>query len=187
MISDDNDNSLYLEDQEDAEEARMNTELISDVQNSLSELDDTSCPGFVLVIDNIDLHIRRSEQRVDHTTQLYHFCHAYALLNRVDSTQLPDQKPSGTLSLELILPSQKDLDNIMEDFAVLVSRYDALLNEMLMNIPELCRILVRHMSKYNNDELSVKWHIPSSYTNEMSKQSVVVSDGYSDCTCICSY
>ena len=130
MISDDNDNSLYLEDQEDAEEASVSTEQISDVQNSLSELDDTSCPGFVLVIDNIDLNVRRREQKVDHTTQSYHFCHLYALLNRVESTQLPDQKPSGTLSLELILPSQKDLDNIMEDFTVLVSRYDVLLNDV---------------------------------------------------------
>ena len=58
---------------------------------------------------------------------------------------------------------------------------------MLMNIPALCRILVRHISKYNNDKQSVKWHIPSSYTNEMSKQSVVVSDSYSDCACIYSY
>ena len=130
MISDDNNNSLYLEDQEDAEETRVSTEQISDVQDSLSEFDDTSYPGFVLVIDNIDLNVRRSEQRVDHTTQSYHFCHAYALLNRVESTQLPDQKPSGTLSLELILPSQKDLDNIMEDFTVLVSRYDVLLNDV---------------------------------------------------------
>ena len=81
-----------------------------------------------MVIDNIDLNVRRSEQRVDHTTQSYHFCHSYALLNRVESTQLPDQKPSGTL--ELILPSQKDLDNNMEDFTVLVSRYDVLLNDV---------------------------------------------------------
>ena len=35
-------------------------------------------PGFVLVIDNVDMNIRRSDQRVDCTTSLYHFCHGYA-------------------------------------------------------------------------------------------------------------
>jgi len=33
--------------------------------------------GFVLVIDNIDMNIRRSDQGVDHTTSSYHFCHAF--------------------------------------------------------------------------------------------------------------
>jgi len=35
--------------------------------------------GFVLVIDNIDMNIRQSDQRVDHTTSSYHLCHAFAL------------------------------------------------------------------------------------------------------------
>ena len=30
-------------------------------------------PGFVLVIDNINMNVRQSEQRVDHTTCSYHY------------------------------------------------------------------------------------------------------------------
>ena len=83
----------------------------------------TRNPGFVLVIDNIDMNVRASEQRVDRTTSSYHFCHAFALQNRVNSTLLEDSPPSGVLSLDQILPSQKDLDTIMEEFQVFVSRY----------------------------------------------------------------
>ena len=80
------------------------------------------CPGHSLVIDNIDLNVRRSDQRVDRTTKSYHFCNGYALLNRVNSTQLVDQTPSGSLSLDQILPNKTDADKIMADFEIIVSR-----------------------------------------------------------------
>jgi len=48
----------------------------------------THNPVFVLVMDNIDMNARRSDQRDDRTTSSYHFCHAFALLNRVNSTLL---------------------------------------------------------------------------------------------------
>ena len=81
-------------------------------------------PGFVLVIDNIDMNIRRSDQRVDRTTSSYHFCHALALLNRVNSTVLEDSPLSGALCLDQILPSQSDCHTILEEFQVFVSRYN---------------------------------------------------------------
>ena len=81
-------------------------------------------PGFVFVIDNIDMNIRRSDQRVDRTTSSYHFCHGYALLNRVDSTVFEDgHAPSVTLSLDNMPLTQADLDNILEEFQVFVERY----------------------------------------------------------------
>jgi len=81
-----------------------------------------ACPGYSLVIDNIDMNVRRSYQRLGQTTQSYHFCHGYAALNRVNSTALSDESGSGILSPEFILPSQADLESILNDFAVLVSR-----------------------------------------------------------------
>lgn len=85
--------------------------------------DTTSNPGFALVIDNIDMNVRRSDQRVDRTTASYHFCHAYALLNRVNSTLLGNSPGfSGELSLDLMLPTQTDLDMIMNEFQIFVSR-----------------------------------------------------------------
>jgi len=79
--------------------------------------------GHVLVMDNIDMNVRRSFQRSDRTTKSYHFCHAYALQNRINTSTLSDGLPSGTLSIEAILPSNNDLLKIMEDFAVLISRF----------------------------------------------------------------
>ena len=85
--------------------------------------DTTSNPGFALVIDNIDMNVRRSDQRVDRTTASYHFCHAYALLNRVNSTLLGNSPGfSGELSLDLMLPTQTDLHMIMNESQIFVSR-----------------------------------------------------------------
>ena len=80
------------------------------------------CPGYTLVIDNIDMNVRRSFQRLDRTTKSYHFCHGYALLNRVSSTLLPDGPQLRALSPQLILPNQTDLEVVLSDFVVLVSR-----------------------------------------------------------------
>ena len=68
------------------------------------------------------MNVRRSDQRVDRTTKSYHFCNGYALLNRIDSTQLSDEAPSGVLSVDLILPNKTDADRILTDFEVIVSR-----------------------------------------------------------------
>ena len=41
----------------------------------------TDSYGYVLVIDNIDMNVRCSFQRIDQSTESLHFCHAYAVLN----------------------------------------------------------------------------------------------------------
>ena len=79
--------------------------------------------GYVLVIDNIDINVRRSYQRIDRSTESFHFCHAYAVLNRINTTVLSDAPSSGELSVDSILPGQDDLKKITDDFTVLVSRY----------------------------------------------------------------
>ena len=79
--------------------------------------------GYVLVIDNIDINVRRSYQRIDRSTESFHFCHAYAVLNRINTTVLSDAPSSGELSVDFILPGQDDLKKITDDFTVLVSRY----------------------------------------------------------------
>ena len=79
-------------------------------------------PGYILVIDNVDMNVRRSYQRVGSTTTTYHFCHGYAAQNRVHSTKLADGPPSGTLTIDDVLPSINDLESSLNDFEVLVSR-----------------------------------------------------------------
>ena len=78
--------------------------------------------GYTLTIDNIDMNVRRSFQRLDRTTQSYHFCHVYAALNRMDSAMLEYGHSSGVISLETVLPSIGDVEKVLEDFNVLVSR-----------------------------------------------------------------
>ena len=84
--------------------------------------DHSVCPGFTIVIDNVDMNVRRSDQRVDRTTNSYHYCHGYAVMNRVNSTLLSDHPPSGIISVEDVLPNKTDLDRILGDFEVFISR-----------------------------------------------------------------
>ena len=79
--------------------------------------------GYVLVIDNIDINVRWSYQRIDRSTESLHFCHVYAVLNRINTMVLSDAPSSGELSVDSILPAQDDLKKITDDFTVLVSRY----------------------------------------------------------------
>jgi len=67
------------------------------------------------------MNVRRSFQRINRSTESMHFCHAYAVLNRFDTSGLEDGAPSGVLSCEVILPDLSDLKLIMNDFKVLVS------------------------------------------------------------------
>ena len=79
--------------------------------------------GYVLVIDNIDINVRWSYQQIDCSTESFHFCHVYAVLNRINTTVLSDAPSSGELSVDSILPGQDDFKKITDDFTVLVSRY----------------------------------------------------------------
>ena len=99
------------------------TDASEDMPGAQSENVTSGCPGFGVVIDNVDINVRRSHQRIGRTTQSYHFCHGYAVLNRVDSTKLLDRLPSGALSVDLILPNESDIDSILDDFIVLAARY----------------------------------------------------------------
>ena len=46
----------------------------------------------------------------------------YVALNRMDSAMLEDGHFSGVISLETVLPSIGDVEKVLEDFNVLVSR-----------------------------------------------------------------
>jgi len=47
--------------------------------------------GYVIVIDNLDMNVRRSFQRIKWSTESMHFCHAYVVLNRFDTSGLEDR------------------------------------------------------------------------------------------------
>ena len=110
-----------MDSEENEDETESTTEPLD--KSPLLEARPGGCPGYTLVIDNIDMNIRRSEQRMGRTTKSYHYCHGYAVKNRVNSTSLTDGPPSGVLSAEKVLPSKIDMDKIMDEFKVIVSRY----------------------------------------------------------------
>ena len=49
------------------------------LSNNMAVLADSF--GFVITINNLDMNVRPSFQRIDHTTKSYHYCHAHANLN----------------------------------------------------------------------------------------------------------
>ena len=53
--------------------SNLTTQIASDDRVVETHETNTCNPGFVLVIDNIDMNVRRSDQRVDRTTSSYHF------------------------------------------------------------------------------------------------------------------
>jgi len=83
---------------------------------------DADIYGYVLVIDNLDMNVRRSFQRVDRATQSMHLCHAFAALNRIDTSGLQDRAMSGILSPAVVLPNAQDLQMLFNDFKVFISR-----------------------------------------------------------------
>ena len=83
-----------------------------------------NCSGYVIVGDNIDKNIRPSYQRQDRTTQSLHYFHSYAVLNRLDTSGLSDNRPSHiTISPEKIIPDFSERQKLLGDFETLVTRY----------------------------------------------------------------
>ena len=120
--------------------------------------------GFKLVGDNLDINIKSRFMRMEGSgNKSLHFFHSYAVLNKVDFSNLPDfhlptclnSPKKRALSL---LPSADDDRLLRQDFMVLISR-----------------ILVTHLPffKWTADD-AVEWHIRHKFYEEMSSKSVVV-------------
>ena len=79
--------------------------------------------GFKLVKDNLDKNVRPSNQRIDHQTKSYHYCHAFAVKDRVNLSSCSDIRPD---SLQIdpfcLLPTADDLEQLKKNFVILVSR-----------------------------------------------------------------
>jgi len=79
--------------------------------------------GFKLVKDNIDKNICPSFQRNDRQTKSYHYCHAFALKDRIDLSSCLDTKPDSSIDPFCLLPTPDDLEQLKKNFIILVSRY----------------------------------------------------------------
>jgi len=113
---------------------RENVEMELEVPAESETNVNTDVYGYVLAIDNLDMNVRRSFQRVDRTTQSMHLCHAFAALNRIDTSGLEDGSISGILSPAAVFPNEQDLQILIDDFKVLISRLAQVIN-ICVNIP----------------------------------------------------
>lgn len=83
----------------------------------------TQWNGFIIVIDNLDKNIHRSFQRIDFQTRSLHICNAYAVKDRVNFSGYSDRQTSDyVVDLKQLLPSTLDLNNLKDDFQILISR-----------------------------------------------------------------
>ena len=117
--------------------------------------------GFKLVGDNIDKTVRRRHQRLGCTTQSLHYFNSFAVKDRVDLSSFDENRPDVAvedLSAELLLPSDKDLQQLLSNFEVLIGR-----------------ILTKHLPALHCLAGAVVEHIKHPYYVEMSKKSEVVS------------
>ena len=116
---------------------------------------------YKLVGDNIDKTVRPRHETLKHHNQSLHYFQSYAVRDRVDlglfSDELPQADPS-TFSPELLLPSQEDLDCMLKNFTILVTR-----------------VLVKYMPCFQKFTAKIVQHIPHKFSAEMTKKSQVVS------------
>ena len=91
--------------------------------SSAEELNNASTwTGFKLVKD-LDKNIRPSFQRNDHQTKSCHYCHAFAVKDRVNLSSYPDTRP-GSLQIDpfCLLPTADDLEQLKKNLVTLASR-----------------------------------------------------------------
>ena len=76
--------------------------------------------GYKLVGDNIDKNFRASYQRIDRSTQSFHYFHVYTVL---DFSGLSDVVPgASTVDPSSLVTSDADLSHVKQDMSILISR-----------------------------------------------------------------
>jgi len=113
----------------------------------------------------------------DCTTQLLHYFHSYAVLNRVNTAELSDDCPSSIDILpDNFLPGPVDVEKLLSEFEILVARYVIVILQLNFKAItlHLCRILVQSIDQFKDQQSLVTWHIPSTVSKEMSCKSEVV-------------
>ena len=116
---------------------------------------------FKIVGDNIDKSVKpRHETSQDHTKSLHYF-HSFAVRDRQDVTHIEDfpcLPDKDNIDVNIILPSEEDKENIMNNMAILMGR-----------------VIQKHCIFFKTHVKRVQSHIPHMYSKEMSMKSEVVS------------
>ena len=113
-----------------------------------------------LVGDNIDKQVRPRDMRSDHQTRSLHYFHTYAVRDRMDLTDVSDQRPVidlKTINLDNILPISDDRKELLKNFGILFAR-----------------TLKKHMPYFAEFGKGIERHIQHEFYHEMSQKSEVV-------------
>ncbi len=120
--------------------------------------------SFRICGDNIDKTIRRRFLRSDRSNTSLHYFHSYAVLNRIDFSNLSDSLPDNSTITNLenvavsLQPTKLDDQILQDNIGMLISR-------ILCTRMSFFRVCFQDL---------VHWHIKHKYTPEMSQKSVVV-------------
>ena len=134
---------------------------ITPTQLPVAECHTNQWEGFIVVGDNIDKMVHARHQTLTSQNRSLHYFNSYAVLDRCDFSHLSDQHTLPDLpsyDVTKLLPSQRDLDRLVEDFSVLVGR-----------------MLTTHVPGFSVYKCCSIQHITHQYYAEMSKKSHVVS------------
>ena len=121
--------------------------------------------GVKLVFDNIDKNIVPRNMTFEKQTKSLHYVHMYAVEDRINIAHLSDDPPDRMTPVPIaevfktILPSPNDNEIMATYFSKLVSR-----------------VLATHMPFFKLTFADVvEWHTEHQFSQEMAKESVVVS------------
>ncbi len=110
--------------------------------------------------DNIDKHVKPREMRIDAQASTLHYFNVYALADRVDVSDLPDE-PSlpdlSSINVMDVLPSRDDHRVLLSNIGVLIGR-----------------VIKRRMPFFATYAAGLEKHIEHPYSREMAHKSEVV-------------
>lgn len=117
--------------------------------------------GFVVVGDNIDKTVHARHQTLESRNRSLHYFNSYAVLDRCNFSLLPEHHVIPDLKaydVTKLLPSKRDLDTVLNAFAILVGR-----------------ILTAYLPGFESYKTYSTTHIQHKYSTEMNTRSDVVS------------
>ena len=115
--------------------------------------------GYKIVFDNIDKNVNPRYMRSDYQTRSLHYVQSFAVKDRIAFSNLSGEIRTEVNILFDVIPGEEDYKALKQDFTILLSR-----------------LLVEHLPFFNSDYKGlVPSHIPHKFSNEMSKESEIVS------------
>lgn len=133
----------------------------SDMQTQQqSPLTTTTAPsqwvGFKITGDNIDKNVRPRHQTLQRRTNSLHYFHSYAVMDRVDLSNVSDEHPTVdvlSIGMETILPSSDDYQKLLSNLATLVGR---VLKKYIPALSKMNHLVVEHIPHLRSKEMAAR-------------------------------